>query len=129
MGRKKKKGRGREMRRPALLACRISPFAVSGRRHKLNDREGALKSEARRGKRVIYSPRPPRREQRRPRSLITAASDALIRDGKATAVSRADECAASSVSRVSHFAFRGRLLELNIRINYNIAYFSYAPAL
>lgn len=95
-------GRGWGMRPTLpLLACRVSPFAVSGRRHKLNDREGALKSEACRGKRIIYSPRSPRREQRRPRSLITAASDALIRDGKATAVSRADECAAFPVRAAS----------------------------
>lgn len=50
----------------------LSPFAVSGRRRKLNDREGALKSEARRGKRVIYSPRSPRRWE--PRRWTTKAT-------------------------------------------------------
>lgn len=91
-------------------ASRVSSFAVSGRRHKLNDREGALKSEARRGKRIIYSPR-----RETTATFADYVSDALIRDG----------CFASGESRVSHFAFQGRLLKLNIRINYNIAPFSH----
>lgn len=111
----KEERREEELAPGSSYSLRLSFFrAVSARQRKLNDREGALKSGARREKRVIYSGVATRTTAAT--FVDYGAPDALIRDGKMQpAVSRAEIQAYASLietrqSYVSHLATRGKFL-------------------